>query len=105
MIKATFFYRAQTPVGFQISGHSGTEKYGKDIVCAAVTSAVMFAANTITHSFGVKAKVTVGENTVSIKRCEDPNGHKVIGALRDHLAAIESDYPDAIRIITETEEY
>jgi len=104
MIKATFFYRAKTPVGFEVSGHSGTAESGKDIVCAAVTSAVMMAVNTITESFGAKAKVTVGENTVSIHGCKDPNGHKVIGALKDHLAAIQSDYPDAIRIITETEE-
>ena len=106
MIKATFCYRDQTPVGFLISGHSGTAESGKDIVCAAITSAVMLTANTITQSFGIKAKVTVGENTVSVQRCDDPNGQKIISALKDHIQAIQSDYPDAIliRIITETEE-
>ena len=104
MIKATFFVRNETPVGFLISGHSGTAESGKDIVCAAVTSAVMLTVNTITETFGIKAKVKVGKNTVSVRECGDPNGHKVFGALRDHIKAIQSDYPDAIRIITETEE-
>lgn len=104
MIKATFFYRAQTPVGFQVTGHSCTAESGKDIVCAAVTSAVMFAANTITESFAAKATVTVGKNSVSVRQCGDQNGQKIIGALKDHLAVIQTDYPDAIRIITETEE-
>lgn len=104
MIKAVFYYRAKVPVGFQVTGHSCTAESGKDIVCAAVTSAVMFAANTITESFGIKAMVTVGTNTVFVEKCEDLNGQKIIGALKDHLAVIQTDYPDAIRIITETEE-
>ncbi len=104
MIIATFFVRNETPAGFLIRGHSGTAESGKDIVCAAVTSAVMLAANLITESFGVKAKVTVGKNTVFIRGCEDSNGQKVIRALKDHITAIQSDYPDAVRIITETEE-
>ena len=87
-----------------LCGHSGTAESGKDIVCAAVTSAVMLTANTILHAFELKATVVVGENKVTIHGCEDPNGQKVIGALRDHLKAIQSDYPHAIRINTETEE-
>lgn len=106
MIKATFWYRDKTPVGFQVTGHSGTQESGKDIVCAAVTSAVMFAVNTITETFGAKATVTVGKNSVFVEKCEDSNGQKIIGALKDHLAVIQTDYPYAlnIRIITETEE-
>lgn len=104
MIQATFFFRNELPVGFLIGGHSGTAESGKDIVCAAVTSAVMLTVNTITESFGIQAKVTVGKNAVSMRGCQDPNGQKVIAALRDHIQAIQSDYPDAIRIITETEE-
>lgn len=104
MIKAAFYYRNDKPFGFRVTGHSGTAESGKDIVCAAVTSAVMLAANTITESFGVKAEIAVGENSVSIRGCQDPDGQKVIGALKDHIKTIQSDYPDTIRIITETEE-
>ena len=46
MIRAVFF-EGENGRGFEISGHAGGSA-GRDIVCAAVSSAVYMAANTVT---------------------------------------------------------
>ena len=47
MIKANFYQKNGLYCGFIISGHAGG-KYGQDIVCAGVSSAVMLTVNTLT---------------------------------------------------------
>ena len=66
MIKAKFFQKNGKLTGFEISGHAGFDLYGKDIVCASVSSAVQLTANGITEILGKKADVSVLDNLVSL---------------------------------------
>ena len=48
MITATFLSQKDTLCGFILNGHAGDRPAGESIVCAAVSSAALLAANTIT---------------------------------------------------------
>ena len=56
MIIAVFF-EGENGRGFEISGHAGGNA-GRDIVCAAVSSAVYMAANTVTEIIKVRADIS-----------------------------------------------
>lgn len=100
MITATFFTASDLPVGLRVCGHSGLADPGFDIVCAAVSSAVMLAVNTITDTFGIAAEVEVKENEVRLTDCRDQTAARILEALRNHLCVLESDYPTAVNVIT-----
>ena len=48
MIKAELFVKEKKIVGFHLTGHSGMNEYGKDVLCAFVSSAAYMTANTVT---------------------------------------------------------
>jgi uncharacterized protein YsxB (DUF464 family) len=83
VITAEFFVsRTGLYVGFRISGHAfcGLGKFGADIVCAGVSSAVMLAANTITDFFEADADVRLSENTVELRMKSVSDGSAKNGA-------------------------
>jgi uncharacterized protein YsxB (DUF464 family) len=83
--------------GFKISGHAlCNSENGGDIVCAGVTSAVMFAVNTITDFLQANADVKVEENSVEFNLLPENDGQtahtiqaeKIIHSLKVHLEYI-----------------
>lgn len=100
MITADFFKSQNDKLlGFSISGHSGYDDAGKDIVCAAVSSAVMLTANTATEIFKLDAKVRSDENQVCFKLSgEDDLGDKLLISLLNHLYFISNEYPGCVKI-------
>lgn len=58
MTEITVYYRdnKQTIAGFMIKGHTGYAAHGEDIVCSAVSTAALTAANGITEILGIPAK-------------------------------------------------
>lgn len=100
MITADFFKNSDNKLlGFAVSGHSGFEDVGKDIVCAAVSSAVMLVSNAITESFGIDAKVKSEGGTVCLKlNGESGEADKLLLSLLNHLYVLQSDYPDFVRV-------
>ena len=100
MIRAVFF-ESESGRGFEITGHAGGNA-GRDIVCAAVSSAVYMAANTVTEIIKVHAdiseqdghlKFSVGEENDSVAAVLD--GQKL------HLTELSKQYPKKIKVITE----
>ena len=49
MIKAELFVKDKKIVGFHLTGHSGMEEYGKDVLCAFVSSAAYMTEYVQTH--------------------------------------------------------
>ena len=47
MISIDFFAAQGALTGFSAHGHADTAPYGEDIVCAAVSSACLLTANTL----------------------------------------------------------
>ncbi|MDQ5983592.1 MAG: hypothetical protein RUMPE_00616 [Eubacteriales bacterium SKADARSKE-1] len=106
MIKVNFFITAQgTILGFHIKGHAKTEESGKDIICAAVSSAAYMTANTMSEIIKADADVSVfdsGEmylkiNTKDINFCRD-----ILLGFKLHMIALEEQYPENI-IVNYTE--
>jgi uncharacterized protein YsxB (DUF464 family) len=66
MIRAEFFRENSFLLGFRVSGHSGYAASGKDIVCAASSSATQMVMNTITEIKKIDATVQTDEKKAEI---------------------------------------
>ena len=91
-------------VGFRISGHSGFAESGSDIVCAAVSSAVIMSANTITEVQHINADVTESDGFVNLNlsKSDAEKSRDILGGLRLHLTALSEQYSKDIKVkITE----
>ncbi len=103
MIKAEFLRYSGALVGFSVTGHAGAGEYGHDIVCSAVTSAVMLTANTITDFLFAEADVKIGNNKVLLV-LKDPDSamsiaaKQVIASFMKHLEIIADDEKGTIQI-------
>lgn len=94
MVKADFYRKDGLYCGFIISGHAGG-RFGQDIVCAGVSSAVMFVLNTVTDFFNSDASVRIEENKAGL-RLEAPeaddNARALIFSLENHLRLLSEEY-------------
>ena len=101
MIIAELFAEQGRLTGFHISGHSGYDEEGKDIICAFVSSAAYMAANTMTDIIGVKARTDVSDGNMLVRvsskdaeRCKD-----ILEGLKLHLMNTEEQYPEFLQVI------
>ncbi len=100
MIRAVFFKKNGSLVGFSISGHSGYADSGSDIVCASVSSAAQLVINTITESFEDKADVDVGENELKFMLSEPHSDYskKLLYGFYTHLKLIKEEFSPYVDI-------
>ena len=99
MIFAEFYQSEGKFGGFRVTGHAGYAESGQDIVCAAVTSACMLAANIITDGFHLKAQAVAEDNEMLCKAEKpDEKTDAVVGMLVQQFRFISEEYPKTIRI-------
>lgn len=93
MLKAVFYRQGNALRGFDVSGHAGYGCEGNDIVCAAVSSAVMLTCNAVTDFLKAAADVDVGENLIAL-RLRKPNdaAERLLDAFRAHMESIAEEY-------------
>ena len=86
--------------GFQVRGHAEFAPSGRDIVCAAVSSAVYMAANTVTEVLGLSPDITQrdGRFALSLSQEQAPAASAVLAGLQLHLQALCRQYPDYITL-------
>lgn len=100
MISVIFTESGSTLTGFHISGHSGYADEGSDIVCAAVSSASLMAANTVTEIQKLSADITVNDGFLNLdlspKDAEEAS--VTLEGLRLHLTALSQEYPHFIKV-------
>ena len=101
MTLSKFFINQGTIVGFEISGHACAGRYGSYIVCAAISSAALMAANTITEIYGIPAQIIEKDGYLKLmlsvndsKRCQE-----LLRGLSLHLAELEKQYPHSLKVI------
>ena len=105
MTRCEFFTADERITGFSISGHSGYEESGKDIVCAYVTAVVTMAEATINDVCGAKAKVRVKDDQARITltlpaSCdEEESVQAVLSGMMLTLISLREDYPDYIEVL------
>lgn len=99
MIKAQFIKSNGFYTAFAIEGHAGFDECGKDIVCSAVTSAVMTALNGITECAKVKADAEIFDNEIIFNLKEKKQEAQLfLSALKLQLEYIESEFKGTINI-------
>lgn len=83
-----------------VSGHAGYGEYGRDIVCASVTSAVQLTANGITEILKTPCDIRMEANRISLT-LDRQEGEAVffLQALQLHLTVLSEDYPNTITIL------
>ena len=105
MIRCEFFTEDERITGVTVSGHSGYEESGKDIVCAYVTAVVTMAEATINDVCGAKAKVRVKDEqaritlTLPVSCDEEEAVQAVLAGMLITLCGIRDDYPDYIEVL------
>lgn len=85
-----------------ISGHANYEEYGKDIVCASVSSIITTSVNAI-YSLNNKAISVSDKNDVMIitKVNIDEISQKLLNNMLNMLEELSKDYPKNINVRNE----
>ena len=103
MIEAEFLSYGGGLVGFSVSGHADAGVFGRDIVCSAVSSAVMLTANTITDYLFCKADVKDQGNKIMLV-LKDPDSamaiaaKQVIASFHNHMHLLAKDSKGKINV-------
>ena len=75
---------------------------GSDIVCAAVSSAVYMAVNTVTDVINVHADISEQDGYFRFSvNADDTSAAAVLDGLKLHLTELSKQYPKKIKVITE----
>ena len=105
MTKVEFFNQNGRITGFCVSGHSGYEESGKDIVCAAVSAVVTMAEATLNDVLGANAKTRVNDEEARVTltlpaSCEEEDAvQAVLTGMMLTLGSLRDDYPDYIEVL------
>lgn len=100
MIVAKFCFGENGSAGFTVKGHAGFSVAGEDIVCAAVSSAVYMAANTVTEILGLSPEICECEGFLSLRLSKDQaeTALPILKGLCLHIEGLEEQYPDFIQV-------
>ena len=98
MISAQLLTRNGILCGFDIRGHSGSAARGKDIVCAAVSSAAYMAANTITEVCACEAEIYEADGALRVVTSQPEKAQLILKGLEIHLQGLVAQYSQFIKI-------
>ena len=93
MINARFYQKKGLYCGFVISGHAGG-RFGQDIVCAGVSSAVMLTINTMTDFLVSDCTVRIEKNVAALKLNDYKDNidcRALIFSLKTHLQLLNEE--------------
>ena len=107
MTRCEFHTDGERITGFSVSGHSDYDEPGKDIVCAAVTSAIRLVECTVNDVMGLCASVKIGEKDAKIS-FRLPGGlsapaestcQNLLTGLMVYLTQLHDEYPENIEVM------
>lgn len=100
MSEITFFENNNILTGFEVKGHSGFAENGKDIVCAAVSSAAIMSANTVTDVMNLPAQVEQDDGYLkfTMRSDEAQMAQDILRGLEFHFNELSKVYPSNISI-------
>ena len=104
-MKAVFYRDPEKGLtGFQVSGHAGYTRSGKDIVCSAVSALTTNTVNAIETFTADEADLTVREKDGFMEyrlKTVSPESTLLLKSLRLGLKSIEASYGKYLEIIEE----
>ena len=101
MITAKFLTSQNFIKGFEVSGHAMFDDYGKDIVCAGVSSAVQMCANGLSEIAKLNPQIKVGDNKVAVflkDNFKNSHAQLLLKTLQLHLEVLSQEYSDTITL-------
>ena len=101
MITVRFFNDGKLTAGFSVSGHAGLASSGKDILCAAVSSAAYMTANTLTEVCNVRCETEVDDGYMLIKpeTIDRDDVQAVLKGFSLHCRELSAQYPKQMKVI------
>ncbi len=100
MILIDFFAAQGALTGFSAHGHADTAPYGEDVVCAAVSSACLLTANTITEVLHLPAEAKTEDGFLQLQLTGDAAPAQVpLEGLKLHLSTLAEQYPQSIQVL------
>ena len=100
MIKIKIDYDDNFIKSFSIKGHANYDDYGKDIVCASVSSIVITTINAIIEFDPESIYYEDLNNRILIEKLKDDDiTNKLINNMIELLEELEKSYKDNIKII------
>ena len=99
MLSATFLHKDDILCGFDLNGHCGGEA-GRDILCAAVSSAAYMTANTLTDVCNLAASISEqdGHLRVCLSEAETKQGQKILQGFYLHMQQLREQFPEKIAL-------
>ena len=88
-----------------ILGHAMYDDYGKDIVCAAVSSALQMVTNGLTEILKLKCEIKKNDNNIALKIMINnktdalKSGYAFIESFYLHLKLLAKTYKKTIKVI------
>lgn len=99
MTTVCFIGSSKKLCGFEITGHAMTARFGKDILCAAISSAAYLTANTVTDIIGLKAEAVADEGFMKLLIKEDPEAAQAtLRGFELHIKELKKQYPKYIEL-------
>jgi len=101
MIKVRFYVGGGRYKGFEITGHSGSAENGRDIVCAAVSSAAIMTANTVSEICKAPAEIAYDDDGY-LKLILQQDSDELQNLLKGfdlHVRELAKQFPKNIKII------
>lgn len=103
MIKVKVSHAAGRIASFEVSGHAGSARYGKDIVCAAVSAVTLTAVEGLRQVAGLDPQVVINDDTgyLSLDLGSDvtsSDAQTILATMLAGLYAIAQDNPRYVKI-------
>ena len=100
LIKIKFEYDKNNIIGFKVSGHANYANYGKDIVCASVSSIVITSINLMISIDKESISYIENDGLIICKVLKDNEMiNKVILNMKDMLEQLEKQYNKNVKIL------
>ncbi len=100
MIKVKINYDGNVINGFKISGHANYDEYGKDIVCASVSTIAITSINLALKLDEKSVAVTDKPGLIEAKILKrDDVINKIFINMKDMLVELQKDYSKNIKIL------
>jgi len=104
MTRVTLLARGGREAGFELSGHATADAQDDEggLVCAALSSAALMAANTITEVLGEKAAIDQRDGYLRVVLAHtSAEAVQILRGFAFHIRAMADEHPGRIHIETE----
>ena len=100
MIKIKFEYNDKYITNVKVTGHANFKEYGKDIVCAAVSSIAITSINACLKINKESLDVKSGDGLIDAKvNLKDETINNILLNMKDMFIELEKQYSKNVKII------